>query len=143
MTTSMPARLVPSASYGVGAKNRERRTRRIVQRTLHALTGGQHQQRIQQEREQSKRTFHPSTHIEPKLSKLTVPSPSPKTTPLLTRGTFCSWSVTLPSIHTLRLRGRSSGARGVVSVQLGSRQTGACSREPLASKSTVGDSSCS
>ena len=81
--------------------------------------------------------------MDPRLSKLTVPSPSPMTTPLLTRGTFFSSSVTLPSIHTLRLSGRSSGARGVVSVQLGSRHTGACSALAPASKSTLGDSSCS
>jgi hypothetical protein len=43
--------------------------------------------------------FHPSTHIAPKLSKLTVPSPSPNFTP------FCTWNQHIslrPSYQRLR-----------------------------------------
>lgn len=58
-------------------------------------------------------TFHPSTHIDPSDSRLTVPSPSPNTTPLLTWGEP-SMLIEL-STQTRWARGKSSGGRGVMS----------------------------
>lgn len=55
---------------------------------------------------------HPSTHIAPRLRRLTVPSPSPIFTPFSTFG-MTLWSVYSASIQLLRDSGMSSGVRGV------------------------------
>lgn len=95
-------------------------------------------------KEEERRTCHPSTHIAPKLSKLTVPSPSLNTTPLLILGTLCSCIDTVLSINTRLCSGRSNGGRGVVAfARLGSSETGFVSGEEEAVKSTWGTSSCS
>src|SRR4051794_17298040 len=57
-----------------------------------------------------RRRFHPSTHIAPRLSKLTVPSPSPILTPFLTLGQAVSF-VYAASIQLLRDSGIFNGLR--------------------------------